>query len=337
MENKIQAASTTPLVTYQLDGEISKSLNDFFNGLGPIDKVPSGDFHQMKKVGNQVYAMIKEKLPAFADVKREDLEMKAGDGSNIFLRWYSPGAQAAKGPAVVFIHGGGRMYGSVDLYDHTVAEYVHHSNVPFLSVEYGLTPDTYGKAQAEQALDAVLWLKENAVQFGVDVNRIAIMGDSGGGGIAADERFSTPVLVAQLELLLRQLNRLYHYQFRPNERTVNDFLSVVENELQRYFNPRDKTMRPLLTVSYLADRLHLTPHHLSDKLKDLTGSSALQHIHYKMVEKAKDLISTTSLSMSGIAYLLGFEHPQSFSKVFKSRTGLSPTLYKQSLNNHNLI
>jgi AraC family transcriptional activator of pobA len=154
---------------------------------------------------------------------------------------------------------------------------------------------------------------------------------------AADERFSTPVLVAQLELLLRQLNRLYHYQFRPNERTVNDFLSVVENELQQYFNPRDKTMRPLLTVSYLADRLHLTPHHLSDKLKDLTGSSALQHIHYKMVENAKDLISTTSLSMSEIAYLLGFEHPQSFSKVFKSKTGLSPTLYKQSLNNHNSI
>jgi acetyl esterase/lipase len=185
MENKIQAASAAPLVTYQLDGEISKSLNDFFNGLGPIDKVPAGDFHQMKKVGNQVYAMIKEKLPAFADVKREDLKMKAGDGSDISLRWYSPGAQAAKGPAVVFIHGGGRMYGSVDLYDHTVAEYVHHSNVPFLSVEYGLTPDTYGKAQAEQALDAVLWLKENAAQFGVDVNRIAIMGDSGGGGIAA--------------------------------------------------------------------------------------------------------------------------------------------------------
>jgi len=151
---------------------------------------------------------------------------------------------------------------------------------------------------------------------------------------AADERFSTPILVAQLELLLRQLNRLYHSQFLPNGRTASDFLSDVENELQSYFNPGDKSMRPLLTVNYLADRLHLTPHHLSDKLKDLTGSSALQHIHYRMVEKAKDLISTTSLSMSEIAYILGFEYPQSFSKVFKSKTGLTPTSFKKSLYIH---
>jgi len=185
MENKTNAAPAAPLVSYQLDAEISRSLNDFFNRLGPVDQVPPGDSQQMKKTGNKIYVAMKDQLPAFAEVKREDHEMKAGDGSSIRLRWYSTQAEAEKGPAVVFIHGGGRMYGSVDLYDHTVAGYVHYSNVPFLSVEYGLTPDTYGKAQAEQALDAVLWLKENAAQFGVDVNRIAIMGDSGGGGIAA--------------------------------------------------------------------------------------------------------------------------------------------------------
>jgi len=185
MENKANAASTAPLVTYQLDAEISRSLNDFFNRIGPIDEVPPGDSQQMKKTGNQIYVATTEQLPAHLEVKREDHEMKAGDGSTIRLRWYSTQAEAEQGPAVVFIHGGGRMYGSVDLYDHMVAGYAHNSNVPFLSVEYGLTPDTYGKAQAEQALDAVLWLKENALQFGVDVNRIAIMGDSGGGGIAA--------------------------------------------------------------------------------------------------------------------------------------------------------
>jgi len=143
--------------------------------------------------------------------------------------------------------------------------------------------------------------------------------------------FDDSIIMAQLELLLRMINRFYHNQFNPQQTSSSDLLTAVENEIQKYFNHNVEDLRPLLTVKYLADQLNLTPHHLSEKLKELTGSSALQHIHFKMVEKAKELISISGLSISEVAYALGFEHPQSFSKVFKNKTGYTPTAFKQSL------
>jgi len=148
---------------------------------------------------------------------------------------------------------------------------------------------------------------------------------------SGDARFGESILVAQLELLLRQINRFYHYQFSPQSKAGSDFLTVVETNLQNYFNNSAGGLKPVLTVKYLSEQMHLTPHHLSEKLKELTGSSALQHIHYIMVEKAKELISVSGLSISEVAYQLGFEHPQSFSKVFKNKTGFTPTAFKKSL------
>lgn len=148
---------------------------------------------------------------------------------------------------------------------------------------------------------------------------------------SGDKRFGEPILVAQLELLLRQINRYYHQQFSPVNKAASDFLTGFENKLQDYFNYNENEVKPILTVKYLADLMHLSPHHLSEKIKELTGQSALQHIHYRMVEKAKGLISVSGLSISEVAYSLGFEHPQSFSKVFKNKTGFTPTAFKQSL------
>jgi len=65
-------------------------------------------------------------------------------------------------------------------------------------------------------------------------------------------------------------------------------------------------------------------------LKVLTGLSAQQHIHEKLIEKAKEKLSGSDLSISEIAYELGFEHPQSFSKLFKKETNLSPLKFRQS-------
>ena len=148
---------------------------------------------------------------------------------------------------------------------------------------------------------------------------------------SGDVTFGQPILVTQLELLLKQFNRYYHKQFDPNPKVESDFLSIVESELRAYFNPKDKKVRRLLTVNHLAERLHLTPHHISEKLKEITGNSALQHIHYFMIEMAKELLSTSSLSISEVAYMLGFEHSQSFSKVFKTKTGFTPSAFQQSL------
>jgi AraC family transcriptional activator of pobA len=148
---------------------------------------------------------------------------------------------------------------------------------------------------------------------------------------SADMTFGQPILVTELELLLKQFDRYYHKQFNPNPKVESDFLSIVESELRKYFNPKNKNLRTLLTVNHLAERLHLTPHHLSEKLKAITGSSALQHIHYFMIEMAKELLSTSALSVSEVAYMLGFEHSQSFSKVFKNKTGFTPSVFQQSL------
>jgi AraC-like DNA-binding protein len=88
----------------------------------------------------------------------------------------------------------------------------------------------------------------------------------------------------------------------------------------------------LLTVQYIADELNVSPSYLSGLLKVLTGQSTQQHIHNKLIERAKEKLSTTDLSISEIAYELGFEHPQSFSKLFKTKTNLSPLEFRQSFN-----
>ncbi|RYY01102.1 MAG: AraC family transcriptional regulator, partial [Gammaproteobacteria bacterium] len=88
----------------------------------------------------------------------------------------------------------------------------------------------------------------------------------------------------------------------------------------------------LPTVQYLAAQVNLSPSYLSDMLRSLTGQNAQQHIHHKLIEKAKELLSTTHLTVSEVAYQLGFEHPQSFSKLFKTKAKLSPLEFRQSFN-----
>ena len=85
-------------------------------------------------------------------------------------------------------------------------------------------------------------------------------------------------------------------------------------------------------MQYVAEALNLSPNYLSGMLKAWTGQSTQQHIHEKLIAKAKEKLSTTDLTVSEIAYELGFEHPQSFSKLFKTKTNLSPLEFRQSFN-----
>ena len=103
----------------------------------------------------------------------------------------------------------------------------------------------------------------------------------------------------------------------------------MEEILNSYF-ATEHTQLP--TVQYIADQLNLSSTYLSDLLKNLTGLTAQQHIHEKLIEKAKELLSTSNLSVSEIAYQLGFEFPQSFNKLFKKKTDLTPLEFKQSFN-----
>lgn len=140
------------------------------------------------------------------------------------------------------------------------------------------------------------------------------------------DKFSQEVLVAHLDLLLTYSNRFYNRQFITRKPINSDVLTRFEALLDAHFTHE----QGLPSVKLLAEQLHLSAKYLGDMLKQLTGLSAQQHIHEKLIEIAKERLSTTSLPVSQIAYDLGFEHSQSFSKLFKSKTNLSPLEFRAS-------
>ena len=143
------------------------------------------------------------------------------------------------------------------------------------------------------------------------------------------DRFSQGIILSQIELLLQQADRYYHRQFITRNHADHELLTRVETLLKEYFNSENHS---LPTVQQLAAQVHLSPNYLSDMLRTITGQNAQQHIHNKLIEKAKELISATSLSVSEISYRLGFEHSQSFSKLFKNKTNLSPLEFRRTFN-----
>ena len=146
------------------------------------------------------------------------------------------------------------------------------------------------------------------------------------------DKFSQDIIIAQLDLLLNYADRFYHRQFITRKITNHQILNRLEETLTAYFAGDALAKKGLPTVQYIAGTLNVSPGYLSGLLKTLTGQSTQQHIHDKLMEKAKERLSTTTLSVSEIAYELGFEHPQSFSKLFKSKTSLSPLEFRQSFN-----
>jgi AraC-like DNA-binding protein len=144
--------------------------------------------------------------------------------------------------------------------------------------------------------------------------------------------YSQDVVISQLELLLNYANRFYKRQFITRKAASNDLLEKLEHILSRYFGNDQAAGQGIPTVQLLADQLNMSPSYLSDMLRALTGKSAQQHIHDKLIEKAKEMLSTTTLSVSEVAYTLGFEHSQSFSKLFRTKTRLTPMEFRQSFN-----
>ena len=146
------------------------------------------------------------------------------------------------------------------------------------------------------------------------------------------DKFSKQIIVSHVEALLNYSERFYHRQFITREKANHQILDRLEKLLANYFNNKNLISEGLPTVQHTADLLNVSPKYLSGLLKVLTGQSTQQHIHNKLIEKAKEKLSTTNLSVSEIAYELGFEHSQSFSKLFKTKTKLSPLKFRESFN-----
>lgn len=146
------------------------------------------------------------------------------------------------------------------------------------------------------------------------------------------DQYSQDVMVSQIELLLNYSNRFYNRQFITRKTASSDLLTKMKNLLDEYYNNEKMLHTGLPSVQYFARELNVSANYLSDMLRALTGQSTQQHIHDKLIERAKQALITTNLSISEIAYQLGFEHPQSFSKLFKNKTNLSPLKYRASFN-----
>lgn len=143
------------------------------------------------------------------------------------------------------------------------------------------------------------------------------------------DKHTQEIILTHIESLLKYSNRFYERQFLTRRNSNSALLARFEQLIDDYFNSE---VQGLLTVHYIASQLNLSPNYLSDLLRISTGQSTQQHIHEKLIAKAKEKLSTTNLSVSEIAYALGFEHAQSFSTLFKKKTNVSPVEFRQAFN-----
>lgn len=187
------------------------------------------------------------------------------------------------------------------LLQHTLANSIHN----FGFFDYALNEALHLSAEEEDDLIAIL-------------NKI----DKECGHI---DKHTQEIILTQIELLLNYSNRFYERQFITRKNNNSDLLAKFEKLLDEYFYGDVKV---LLTVQYVAQQMNLSPNYLSDLLRVHTGQNTQQHIHEKLIAKAKERLSTTSLSVSEIAYTLGFEHAQSFSTLFKKKTNVSPLEFR---------
>ena len=146
------------------------------------------------------------------------------------------------------------------------------------------------------------------------------------------DKFSKQIISTHIENLLSYSERFYNRQFITREKANHHILERLEKLLADYFNSNNLAIRGLPSVQYISEELNVSPSYLGSLLRTVTGQSTQQHIHAKLIEKAKEKLSTTNESIGTIAYDLGFEHPQSFSKLFKTKTKQSPLEFRASFN-----
>jgi acetyl esterase/lipase len=167
-----------------LDPEIATALAPMAGAMADATPPAVGDVEARRAMWEPIIGAAGTAQPIPADVTTTDHHAIADDGARITMRWYTKEG-ATPGPAVLFFHGGGYIFGHIDLFDGPVSRYVSASGVPMLSVEYRRAPEHPFPTPLEDAYTALRWLHDNAAELGVDPARIGVMGDSAGGGMAA--------------------------------------------------------------------------------------------------------------------------------------------------------
>lgn len=144
--------------------------------------------------------------------------------------------------------------------------------------------------------------------------------------------FTQNIIVARLEVLLNYAERFYQRQFITRKVPHTQLLEKLEHLVNEWMSNNALTGERPPSVKQIANSLNVSPNYLSALLKSLTGKSTQQHIQDMLIEKAKQQLSATALSISEVAYGLGFSHPQSFSKLFKTKTSMSPLEFREAFN-----
>jgi AraC-like DNA-binding protein len=142
------------------------------------------------------------------------------------------------------------------------------------------------------------------------------------------DKHSQDIIIQNLESILKYSNRYFDRQFYTRANLNKDFVSKFEQYLQSYFSSSDLSKMGIPSIKQCGEAMNMSGSYLSDLLKIETGSSAKDHIHSYLIEKAKTTLLNSKSSISEIAFSLGFEYPQHFSKLFKGKVGFSPTEYR---------
>lgn len=145
------------------------------------------------------------------------------------------------------------------------------------------------------------------------------------------DHFSQDLIVSHIELLVNYAKRFHNRQFLTRSSVNNDIVIKIQELMDAYLKS-DAKISGIPTVNFFAEKLNISPNYLSDLLKNATGRNAQTHIQESIVERGKDLLSTTNLTIKEIAYDLGFEHPQSFSTMFRKNTQQTPLQFRRSFN-----
>lgn len=171
-------------MAFALDPAVKAALAPISAAMAGAAPPPVGAVQARRPPGGVIMAQTAAAQPMPTDVTTIDYHLDTPDGTPILLRWYVKNG-AAPGAAVLYLHGGGMIMGSVALYDGPVARYVSNSGVPMLSVDYRRAPEHPYPTPIEDCYAGLQWLGTHAAELGVDPARIAVMGDSAGGGLAA--------------------------------------------------------------------------------------------------------------------------------------------------------
>lgn len=216
-------------MSYVIDKQLHEQLDSLQPQLAAFPEFIPGDPSGWRRRANALYELVNLQFPFQEGLRTVELHIPF-QTQMLQARRYSPDNAFSRG-AVLYVHGGGGVAGSVELYDKLVRTYAYQSNVDFISLEYGLAPETPGQTQTEQVLSAISWLQVNSEELGIDPERIVLMGDSGGGGIAA----SAALLARDREIKLAGLVMVYpmlDHQTETVPPELAPYLSVTAEEVR---------------------------------------------------------------------------------------------------------